>query len=708
MAGLLVAAGLPILAASGDSPPPAENAASTAGTGRPVIKALNPEHDFGKVFNGPVLEHVFKIRNEGNAPLEITRVRPDCGCTATGEHPKNIAPGETGNFLFALDTKKLGSAKFTKNIHVFSNDPATPDLTLKLIVECRASLEVKPPGVFFGMIYGETPQKRSTLITNNTDQPVELKLEGCNAPDKFAGELVEREKGKVYEFHVTTKPPYPKDTTANATFTISTNLPSQQKLTINASITTPDRVGVSPPNIMVQQTGPSSAEGHTADRQGFTRFTNYGETPVKVLEAKTDDPAIGVRISEQTPGKIYNIFVTVPAKHVLPPAGQLLTIKTDDAEKPVFTVPIRPYAAPIATRPALTDAKTTPGPAATRPAVNSPPPVRPAQLMEGKNAPEFSLATLAGKTASSDDFKNHPATVLNFVAPNCGFCKRQLPNIEGLRKDYEAKGIRFVNLIQTMRKEFTNDETVEVMKSVNSNLEIAPDRGNKVGAAYKATTYPTLAIVDRQGTIRRVVIGAKPDISSIVKEALDLLIAGKPVPLTEVTTPPAATQPQVSQPPANPFKEAEALMGKPAPAFTLSTFDGKKAANEDFGNHPATVLNFIAANCGACKRQIPTVESVRKDYEARGIRFINVVQKMHKEFSDQEIQEVMKSLGSNLEIARDKDNTVGSLYKAGSYPILYVIDRAGNVRRVFPGAREDLPNALKATFDPLLNEQSKG
>ena len=41
--------------------------------------------------------------------------------------------------------------------------------------------------------------------------------------------------------------------------------------------------------------------------------------------------------------------------------------------------------------------------------------------------------TLDGKTLSNADFKNHPATVLNFVAPNCGYCKRALPNVEKVR-----------------------------------------------------------------------------------------------------------------------------------------------------------------------------------------------------------------------------------------------------------------------------------
>ena len=44
---------------------------------------------------------------------------------------------------------------------------------------------------------------------------------------------------------------------------------------------------------------------------------------------------------------------------------------------------------------------------------------RPAEALVGKPAPKFvAMKTLAGKEISNADFANHPATVLNFVAPN--------------------------------------------------------------------------------------------------------------------------------------------------------------------------------------------------------------------------------------------------------------------------------------------------
>ena len=57
-------------------------------------------------------------------------------------------------------------------------------------------------------------------------------------------------------------------------------------------------------------------------------------------------------------------------------------------------------------------------------------------------------------------------------------------------------------------------------------------------------------------------------------------------------------------------------------AMLLDTLEGKKVASADFGKNVATVLNFVAPNCGYCKKQLPTVEKIREEYEKKGVRFL--------------------------------------------------------------------------------------
>ena len=100
-------------------------AQAETGVGPAKIVAEEPIHDFGERWIGPSLEHTFIVENKGQAPLQISSVRPSCGCTVAGKYPPTIAPGEKGSFPFKIASNKL-RGKYEKSIKVYSNDPDTP------------------------------------------------------------------------------------------------------------------------------------------------------------------------------------------------------------------------------------------------------------------------------------------------------------------------------------------------------------------------------------------------------------------------------------------------------------------------------------------------------------------------------------------------------------------------------------------------------
>src|SRR5690348_15247627 len=52
--------------------------------------------DFGKLSIGQPARHDFIFTNTGSAVLEISAVRPSCGCTTAGDWSKTVEPGKTG------------------------------------------------------------------------------------------------------------------------------------------------------------------------------------------------------------------------------------------------------------------------------------------------------------------------------------------------------------------------------------------------------------------------------------------------------------------------------------------------------------------------------------------------------------------------------------------------------------------------------------
>jgi peroxiredoxin len=148
----------------------------------------------------------------------------------------------------------------------------------------------------------------------------------------------------------------------------------------------------------------------------------------------------------------------------------------------------------------------------------------PAMTLMGKKVPSFSLSTVAGIPVSDKNLTEHRVTVLNFVAPNCGFCGRQIPKVETVRAQYEPLGVRFVNISETMGKAMTPDEAKAAYAALGSNLELAFDSGNGVGKLFSASGYPTMFVVGPDGIIRHVTVGAKADIDEILRKQLDPLV----------------------------------------------------------------------------------------------------------------------------------------------------------------------------------------
>ncbi len=643
---------------------------------RPIIGCVEPVHDFGPVWVGPMLQHSFTLKNEGKLPLEISAVKPSCGCTIAGPYPKKIEPDQSGEFPFSVDSNKL-HANFEKAVTITSNDPATPSLRLRLRGEVKRYVDVVPSSVQFGKLYGDQTQERLVKITGNGDAPLQLEI--TDKPEgNFEITLTPTTPGKAFDLKVVAKPPF-EPGAFRKHVTLKTNMDAQKEVKLDLNGNVPERIELNPAILVIGSPGSGKATTGDNPLTRVVRFTNYGAGPVKILEAKCSDANVPVEVTEEAAGKVYSVNVKFPAQYAVPDGGATLTLKTDDAQKPTIEIPVKGWGPPPQE-------------------VAKMPPARPAEELVGQKAPEFSLTTTEGKSFATSDLQGK-VTVIDFFANNCGFCKKQIPRLEQIRAEYQDKGVRFVTVSQTMRdKKFTDAETTDTLKQIGWRGELATDTDNKVGPLFRATSYPTMTLVGKGGVIEAVNLGNLGDLESRLKGQLDAMLAGKPVPKPEpLAQAPTPAQPEAPKPPPPPDP-----VGKPAPAFTLTTFDGKTLANGEFAASGATVLNFIAINCGFCKKQIPRLEKVREEYAAKGVRFVNVVETMRQPFTREQIEETMKGLGSKLEVAHDPDNKVGPLFSASGFPTMAVVGKTGKVEAVNVGNIGDLEDRLKGQLDAIL------
>ena len=102
------------------------------------IEVVSPVFDFGIVKYGDVAEHVFKIKNKGNEPLQILKLSTSCGCTSAtiADEVKVIQPGKEVDMLVTFDPavhkddSDLG--ELTRVIYIVSNDEKNPEIEAKI------------------------------------------------------------------------------------------------------------------------------------------------------------------------------------------------------------------------------------------------------------------------------------------------------------------------------------------------------------------------------------------------------------------------------------------------------------------------------------------------------------------------------------------------------------------------------------------------
>jgi tetratricopeptide (TPR) repeat protein len=99
----------------------------------PTPKVENPSFDFGKVEYGKVVEHQFKIKNEGDTDLIIFDAIGSCGCTIPEFSKKPIPPGQEATVTVKFDT--LGKLGKQKNTVVLSTNAVPGRTTLTISAE---------------------------------------------------------------------------------------------------------------------------------------------------------------------------------------------------------------------------------------------------------------------------------------------------------------------------------------------------------------------------------------------------------------------------------------------------------------------------------------------------------------------------------------------------------------------------------------------
>jgi len=118
----------------------------------------------------------------------------------------------------------------------------------------------------------------------------------------------------------------------------------------------------------------------------------------------------------------------------------------------------------------------------------------------GQAAEDFGLQPAeGGNTVSLLDFKGKPTLVI-FWATWCPPCRREIPDLKAIQKDYAAKGLQMVSVAINFRE--TREDVVRFKQANELPYMVLWDEGNKISDRYAVEGIPTVLLVDPQGIIR--------------------------------------------------------------------------------------------------------------------------------------------------------------------------------------------------------------
>lgn len=343
------------------SPAPASPNAAPASQDGPRWQCQQPTIDFGEVWAGAVVERNFEFRNVGTEPLLISKPKPHCSCSASPNYTPQAPPGGSGVIPFILKTENKPNGPVSEYLTIETNDPTHPStkIWLKGVVRTvlepivtydlgyerqkAAGMNVEFPTKYkasFNKVDANDRQHRVIKLRNTSGQPLSLDLQPIHGGSIFQVEFKETVPGEEFELTVTAEPPINVGRWATP-IRFKTNVAEQPLYELTAYLYVAPRVELVPPRIVIDQQ-------LFVQRSRKITLTNYGTTPVEVTAVSTSEPQYKITLVPRDPEKPQEQIVNIELPSINgelytpPDYGEMIEIQTNDAEFPVFRVPILP------------------------------------------------------------------------------------------------------------------------------------------------------------------------------------------------------------------------------------------------------------------------------------------------------------------------------------------------------------------------------
>ena len=164
----------------------------------------------------------------------------------------------------------------------------------------------------------------------------------------------------------------------------------------------------------------------------------------------------------------------------------------------------------------------------------------------GKPAPDFTATDINGKTIHLSDYKGK-IVVLESYNSDCPYCHNQYKTgaMQAMQRDLAAKGVVWLLVNSVNPKNFSHRTPEQARAEMaTEKMDVTAwidDSSGAVGHLYDMKTTPDMYVINQDGIlVYEGAIDNQPDpfhdptkAQNYVSQAIDSLLAGKPVAVTE-------------------------------------------------------------------------------------------------------------------------------------------------------------------------------
>ena len=129
-----------------------------------------------------------------------------------------------------------------------------------------------------------------------------------------------------------------------------------------------------------------------------------------------------------------------------------------------------------------------------------------AAVTKGMRAPDFALPSLRGPKVSLASLRGK-VVLIDFWAQWCEPCKKELPQLERLSKEFASRGV----VVLTVNIDKQRDNAERLAHQLGLTMDVLLDPAGQIAGTYDLPKMPSSFLVDKKGFIRFIHEGFEGD-----------------------------------------------------------------------------------------------------------------------------------------------------------------------------------------------------